>query len=418
MVDAQRLRQSQTPEEREQAEKDLVWEEVGIIPTDYVLGAIKAKEVNKPLTEAYLKQLHSGDPDADKAIKSLQHLSYGQMAGVIERAIERRDRTGAPVECDPLYDLIEKMSVVPDWFKEEEAIHGRELFYRYPHAFLYGLAAGSIIEGFTSNISKSFIYTGRITNGNQAIRRLKQNNRHFMEIFLPDGLQPGNEGWKYSLRIRLIHAKIRHLIKGQADWDTEAWGMPLSGAHMALAAASFSARLLQHTQRLILTKFKKEEERGFIMTFRYTAHLIGIPEELSTTSKERGLEIFKIASIIEPAVSAESIMAANSVIGAGPHLAGLGGRRAQILLKKIYAVSRVLVGDTMADQLHFPRYSSWGTITLFAIGQWLQSILSRYYPFLSERRFIEATQYALYQSKGISYQLPDNPHAELQKNRW
>ena len=48
---------------------------------------------------------------------------------------------------------------------------------------LVGFVAGVLIEGFTTNIAKSFFITGRVRD--QGIRRLKQNNRHMMDIFLP-----------------------------------------------------------------------------------------------------------------------------------------------------------------------------------------------------------------------------------------
>ena len=185
------------------------------IPTDYIEGAKKARKINAPLTETYLKYLHVGDSDADKAIADMSHLPTRSIARLIEDTIEDKHAVRVPKECYSLNELFEKMRVVPDWFDPKEALPGRKIYYRHLDSFFYGLVAGSIIEGFSTNIAKSFIYTGRIVEGQQALRRLRQNNRHFMEIYLPEGLQPGNEGWKYSLRIRLVHAQIRHMLSRQ-----------------------------------------------------------------------------------------------------------------------------------------------------------------------------------------------------------
>ena len=103
--------------------------------------------------------------------------------------------------------------------------------------------------------------TGRLRE--YGVRRLRQNNRYMIEIFMPGGLERSGDGWKLSVRIRLIHAQIRCLLNNSDEWDTEAWGVPLSSAHMGFALAAFSARLLKHMQSLG-AKFNDEEREGFM----------------------------------------------------------------------------------------------------------------------------------------------------------
>ena len=100
-----------------------------------------------------------------------------------------------------------------------------------------------------------------------------------MEIFLPGGLERYADGWKLSVRIRLVHAQIRRLLVRSHDWDADAWGMPLSAAHVGLAAADFSARMLMHSERMGAA-FSKEEREGFMQVWRYSAHLMGVPETI------------------------------------------------------------------------------------------------------------------------------------------
>ena len=84
---------------------------------------------------------------------------------------------------------------------------------------LAAFVAGVLIEGFTTNIAKSFFITGRVHD--QGIRRLGQNNRHMIEIFLPGGLDRQGDGWKLSVRIRIIHARVRHLLNDSEDWEPD-----------------------------------------------------------------------------------------------------------------------------------------------------------------------------------------------------
>ena len=128
---------------------------------------------------------------------------------------------------------------------------------------------------------------------------------------------------------------------------------------MAVASNAFSYRLLRHAEKLILKKFSPEERHGFIQTFRYSAYLMGIPKELETTSYEQGEDFFKLVNEIEPPQSMESVIAANNLVHAGPALARVKGKEEKILLRKVYSISRYLIGNETADELQFPQYRIW-----------------------------------------------------------
>ncbi len=67
---------------------------------------------------------------------------------------------------------------------------------------------------------------------------------------MPGSLEPYGDGWKLSLRVRLIHAQIRDLLMESSEWEPAAWGTPVSAAHLGFSLSAFSARLLAHMRRL------------------------------------------------------------------------------------------------------------------------------------------------------------------------
>ena len=89
------------------------------------------------------------------------------------------------------------------------------MFHRNSSVILATFVSGVLIEGFTTNIVKSFHITGRVRE--QGVRRLGQNIRHMIEIFLPGGMYRDGDGWKLSIRIRIIHARIRRLLSNAED---------------------------------------------------------------------------------------------------------------------------------------------------------------------------------------------------------
>ena len=128
--------------------------------------------------------------------------------------------TGAPQALRDFF--IDMPPADPPWLDYEEFVPGIRAFHRNSDLILSGFAAGVLVDGFTTYIAKSFVLTGRVMD--QGIRRLRQNNRHFLDIFYPGGLARNGDGWKLTVRIRLIHAQIRRLLNTSEEWDNEAWG--------------------------------------------------------------------------------------------------------------------------------------------------------------------------------------------------
>ena len=82
-----------------------------------------------------------------------------------------------------------------------------------------------------------------------------------LEIFFPGGMQRDGDGWKLSVRIRFVHSRIRALLANSDDWDHEAWGVPVSTAHLGYAISVFSKRLLDYS-KLVGASFNKEERES------------------------------------------------------------------------------------------------------------------------------------------------------------
>lgn len=93
-------------------------------------------------------------------------------------------------------------------------------------------------------MSRLFHITGRVL-GDYGPRRIRQSTRHFIEIMLPGSLGRQGDGWKMSVRSRLIHPQIRRLARESEAWDEAAYGVPVSVAHLGLASANFSATVLR-----------------------------------------------------------------------------------------------------------------------------------------------------------------------------
>ena len=383
------------------------------IPSDYLAEGRyeQARLLNPELADNYVAHSLIGDPEADAVIEELAPLGQRELGRLVQAGMEKDE--DALRDAPPLLrEFFHGQETPPDWVNEVDFRPGIRMFHRNSRLVLGAMVGGTLVEGFCTNISKSFFITGRLRD--QGVRRLKQNNRHMVEIFIPGGLDRDGDGWKLSVRIRLVHAMVRRLLNPSEDWDHEAWGTPISAAHVGFAITAFSARLLRHLKSLG-AKFNDEERASFMQVWRYSGHLMGIPDSILYRDEEEALEIFKIGGMCEPPPGIESIALANSLVHSAPLIAGISdvhGRRR--LANYVSRVSRALIGSSLADSLMYPYYPTIGVLPWFRLQDRYDRFMSRLFPRRIQKRnkLVGLLNVSIFDDEGITYRLPDHVYAE------
>ena len=251
-------------------------------------------------------------------------------------------------------------------------------------------------------------------------RRLKQNNRHMVEIFIPGGLERRDgDGWKLSVRVRLVHAMVRRLLNASEDWDIEEWGTPICAAHVGFAITAFSARLLKHLESLG-AKFEDEERASFMQVWRYSGYLMGIPETILFRDEEDALELFEIGGLCEPPADMESIALAHSLVNSAPLIAGIEdpeGRRK--LASYVFRVSRALIGPPLANDLMYPRYPTFGVLWWFRMQNRYDDFMNRLFTsrVRNNNKMTALLDVSMFDEGGITYKMPDHVYAE-ESSKW
>lgn len=324
------------------------------IPSCYAAGYALARAENQYLADQYMRYTMIGDPQADRAVADIDKItpnmrgSHKIIGGVLKNHLDPPKDTP-----ESLVQLVREASVTPEWFDNELLVTASKAFFRNVDVILGSFAVAAIVEGFSTLISKSFRIRSRVaTNG---IRRLKQNILQLTEQFLPGGMYPGGDAWRLSLRIRLVHAQSRKLIKESDEWDIDEYGIPISAAHLLLASATFSGRLMQFVNRLG-GDYDEQEREAYVHVWRLTALTMGVPEEILFTDFASSIEAYRIGSLCEPPADEDSIIMANSIINSAPLFIGCSEpKMRKKMALQYYQISRELIGDAIADKLQFPR---------------------------------------------------------------
>ncbi len=388
------------------------------IPSCYIPGYARAQALDPEMAANYIAHTHIGDPDADAVIEQMASLDGETAARLFKLGLNTED----PLEREhvlrdapsALRDFLRKLDTRPDWVDTSAYMPGIRMFHRNSRLVLGAFVGGVLIEGFSTNISKSFMVTGRLRQ--YGVRRLKQNNRHMIELFMPGGMERIGDGWKLSVRVRLIHAQIRYLLKKSTEWDTEELGVPLSAAHMAFSAAAFSARLLKHLESLG-AEFNDEERKSFMNIWRHSGFLMGVPETVLFRDEEEALRLFDVGRMCEPISGPEAIAMANSLINSAPLVIGVTeGAARYALTNYVYRVSRALIGNTLANELKYPSNRTFGVLQWFRFQSRYAQMMNRLFQKRNRdnnfSQFTSLLEASAFDENGISYRLPDDLYAE------
>ena len=389
------------------------------MPTDYLTGYRKACALDPETASNYIAHTLIGDPLADAMLDDLADLPGHERTLLLQAVMQDRDEVALSDAPPSVQAFFKDAETVPDWVDFDAFTPGVRMFHRNSKLILGAFVGGTLVEGFATNISKSFFITGRVRD--QGVRRLRQNIRHMVEIFMPGGLKRNSDGWKLSVRIRLIHAQVRRLLTRSDDWQAEAWGTPISAAHVGYAITSFSARLLSHMKSLGAT-YNDEERESFMAIWRYSGRLMGIPESILYRDEEDALHLYRIGGICEPTPDYMGIAMGHSLVNSAPLVVGIDEpTERRELAKYVFTVSRTLIGNELADQLKYPSTPTIGVLTVFRFQERFKDLRARLNPKTAENasfsKFASLLEAMILEETGISYRLPSHVYAERDR-KW
>ncbi|HTJ63076.1 MAG TPA: oxygenase MpaB family protein [Alphaproteobacteria bacterium] len=292
-----------------------------------------------------------GDPLADALVADLDALG-GHGRAMFETALN--DGIGAV--ADPpqsLIDFFASVDHVPfwvDWSVLNRAsatmlranIFGAAVLGCYATPLFYRLGRGA----------KPLALTDTLISG--AVKRGRRTARFVIETFMPFGLQRESEGFRLTLRIRMLHARTRRAMLAAPNWDVARDGMPMSQAYTAAMSAFLSAFWLQGLRR-IGVRVSAEESEAVMQLWRYSSHLLGVDPELLFTTEEEAIRFTERLFDSEPPPGDAAKLLMSALFGAVPTVLAQSGWRGRALQKAFQGLAYALFGADQAKELGVPR---------------------------------------------------------------
>ncbi len=311
------------------------------------------------------------DPLADAVVADLE----GHKGGLaLFDAACRHGRAATPAAPDSFHALLESVERVPFWVDWNVIDRGGELLLRA--GVLGGLVLGlrSLVLGYTSPAgNKPLVWSGQLKT--QAPRRLNETAKFVKATISPRAMRPRGEGWRITLKVRLMHAQVRRMILKTGRWDASAWGAPINQHDMLGTSLLFSIALMQGL-RTLGVRIPAAEADAYVQLWRWSGFLSGIETELLPATEVEAEAIAELIAATEAEPDDDARELTRALLEAPLRMATTPRERARAQRGYEFsaAMCRELIGDERADALHLARPRAGWRLSLPLVRRLVNSV--------------------------------------------
>jgi hypothetical protein len=298
--------------------------------------------------------LTAGDPLADAAVEALAAYPTAARQSMVDRALDA-GIDAVPEAPEALRALFAQLDHVPFWVDLERLDRGGRAVR--PAGLLGGMVLGSysLVAGYCSpGGNKPLAFSGRLSQ--DAPRRLAETGRFVQAVSTAGGMRRFGDGFKATVKVRLVHASVRRMLSLSPRWNAPAWGVPINQYDMSGTTLLFSYIVLDGLDKMGF-QTSPDERADFMHLWRYAGYLIGVDEELRCATEDEGRALWELLSATQAPPDDDSRALAHALLDSGVAAARTPDERVRAERARVvgYALSRYLLGEEYADWLGYPK---------------------------------------------------------------
>jgi hypothetical protein len=345
-----------------------------------VRNLAEARRLWRERADHFASFLLQGDPLADDLVDELSHLPVRRGKRLLDKALTEGIEA-VPSPPAALARFFAQIDKVPLWVDSERLDRGGATFLRSGPFTVMTLMCGSLPFAYASPAgNKPLIFSGRLVK--MAPLRLAETGRFFLATCQPGGLRRFSEGFRITVRVRLMHAQVRHLLLGSDLWKLGAWGVPINQADMAGTNLLFSVVPLEGLRRLGF-RFTRDEAESVMHLWRYSGYLMGVDDRLLCATESEGVRLGELVHLLQGPPDEDSRALIRCLMEEAPaSLLGIRDQRmwARWLVDLCYDFSRSIIGDELAEALGYPRRRRSHLLRMLRFGVGALEPLRRWMP--------------------------------------
>ena len=298
--------------------------------------------------------LTKADPLADEVIRVFQEMGYKQGQAMLDRAL-RDGIQSVPEAPEALRRFFTALDTIPLWVNWDWMNKGGAAFLRTGFFGGLVLACESLVLGYcTPGGNKPLTFTGRLRE--QAPRRLNETSQFVLEVSRSNGMHRFAPGFAITVKVRLMHAQVRHMLWKSNRWDSAAWGAPINQHDMLGTLLLFSSVALGGARKFGF-RFTQEESEGLMHLWRYAGYLLGVDHELIPVTEQEANAVGELLKTTANPPDDDSRALSHALLEASQAEAKSAQEmgRAKKITGFAYGVSYGLLGEEYATALEFPK---------------------------------------------------------------
>jgi len=216
-----------------------------------------------------------------------------------------------------LHDYLQQAAHLPDWADADKIARAEKLFMSHGAMSCTLLFCASLPECYVLPQLAGVLHIAGQLEANTE-HRIRQTAAMIFPVMMRGGLMsPGGTGVAQVLKVRLIHATIRHLIlrgnpaqvrghvprrqrgepagmhQAMSDngWDVDAQGVPCNQIELAYTLLTFSYVFLNGMRKLG-QRLSHEDEEAYLHTWNVMGHVLGIRREWMAHTMDDAAALF------------------------------------------------------------------------------------------------------------------------------
>lgn len=248
--------------------------------------------------DTYVSGLMRGDPLADAFAADCMKIGRTNAMAMLTRWLN-----GEPIDSidgapDSLRALTQQLDAIPDYVDFDQIDRGAAAFSRHAREAGIALSTTSLVSGYNNPAaSRPLIVTGRFSE--MAPVRAIETSMWVFTVARPGGLHRQSEGFKRTVRVRMIHAFVRRHILNTVDWDTYDTGVPINQSDLAYTVVEFMWLPVRSVQRLGIYYTPADLDAIYAM-WRYMGYLMGVDVDLLVRNGQEAQEFEDLHVALSP----------------------------------------------------------------------------------------------------------------------
>ena len=188
---------------------------------------------------------------------------------------------GPPPELVALFKSVDE---VPDWVDWEQLRRGSVAYWRVGKLTVMALAYAAIGAGFrTYGGSRELVLSRRLIERDQVGRRLIETLRWAANASKPDGMRRHADGFRMTMKVRMMHAAVRYHCSRSPHWDWNDWGISVDNVSAVYTMGTLFTEAVVDALGKGGIRLNAPERDDIVALWRYIGYVMGIPDDINFT---------------------------------------------------------------------------------------------------------------------------------------